>query len=101
MVLETIDGECDLNSKTFCLEEYCIVLKNVLNEHNLLYKAEIDAVIPHRYPGPGSGNTSCYTELKTSKQIVAEIQNYKFHRYQIYIYYMLLLYMTHLVYTSY
>lgn len=63
--LAHIDDEIDLTPK-HNYEEYCIVLKNKFNEFTLLYQAEVDAVIPHHFPQPGSGDTSCYIELKTS-----------------------------------
>ncbi|GFT47821.1 decapping and exoribonuclease protein [Trichonephila clavipes] len=77
-----IDGLPDMSSKTHQLEEFCVILKNVLNDHKLLYKAEIDAVIPHRQPTPGYGETSCYTELKTSKNCITEDEKYRFNRYK-------------------
>lgn len=79
---DTIDGKCNIESKTSQLKEYIIVLKNVIENYGLLYTAEIDAAIAHKYPGPGSGNTACYTELKTSRLITNETQKYYFHRYK-------------------
>ncbi|XP_015911912.1 decapping and exoribonuclease protein [Parasteatoda tepidariorum] len=61
-----VDGEVDLTSRNNH-EEYCIVLKNKFNDFSLLYQAEIDAVIPHQFSQTGSGDTSCYIELKTSQ----------------------------------
>ncbi|GFU05784.1 decapping and exoribonuclease protein [Nephila pilipes] len=82
LTTDSIEGSPDLSSKTHQLEEFCVILKNVLNDHTLLYKAEIDAVIPHRQPTPGFGDTSCYTELKTSKNINTIIDEYNFNRYK-------------------
>ncbi|GBN88024.1 Decapping and exoribonuclease protein, partial [Araneus ventricosus] len=76
-----IDGNPDLSSATHQLEEYCVILKNVLNKHSLLYKAEMDAVVPHRGFTDGSGDTSCYTEIKTCRIITSSSQ-YSFHRYK-------------------
>ncbi|XP_054713465.1 uncharacterized protein LOC129222930 [Uloborus diversus] len=75
-----IGSKPDVSSTTHQLEEFCIMLENIFNEHTLIYKAEVDAVIPYRYPGPGSGDTSCYTELKTSRtrtRISAEMYFYR------------------------
>ncbi|GFT62594.1 decapping and exoribonuclease protein [Trichonephila clavipes] len=70
------------HQKHINLKNFVLFLKNVLNDHKLLYEAEIDAVIPHRQPTPGYGETSCYTELKTSKNCITEDQKYCFNRYK-------------------
>ncbi|XP_054713116.1 decapping and exoribonuclease protein-like isoform X2 [Uloborus diversus] len=80
MTTSEIGSKPDVSSTTHQLEEFCIMLENIFNEHTLIYKAEVDAVIPYRYPGPGSGDTSCYTELKTSRtrtRISAEMYFYR------------------------
>ncbi|KFM59958.1 Protein Dom3Z, partial [Stegodyphus mimosarum] len=83
MTTDTIDGNPDIWSTTHQLEEYCVMLENILNSHSLLYKAEIDAVVPHRFPRPGSGDTTCYTELKTSRSLTTIAQDYNFRRYKL------------------
>ncbi|KAG8194578.1 hypothetical protein JTE90_013316 [Oedothorax gibbosus] len=82
MTTDKVDGKPDLTSKNHQLEEFCVVLKNAINEYTLLYKAEIDAVIPGRHPGPGSGDTSCYIELKTSRIIYSLDQQLKFIKHK-------------------
>ncbi|KAF8795961.1 decapping and exoribonuclease protein-like [Argiope bruennichi] len=77
-----IDGDPDLSSTTHQLEEYCVILKSVLNKHNLLYKAEMDAVIPYRKIIDGNGDTSCYTEIKTSRIRTTAVGEYHFHKYK-------------------
>lgn len=80
MILDSVDGKCNIDSNSFQLEEFCVILKNTIENYSLVYSAEIDAAVPHRYPGPGSGNTACYTEIKTSREITCESQKYYFYR---------------------
>ncbi|CAL1270313.1 unnamed protein product [Larinioides sclopetarius] len=42
----------------------------------------MDAVIPHRGFTDGSGDTSCYTEIKTSRIKTSSVDQYKFHKYK-------------------
>ncbi|KFM75770.1 Protein Dom3Z, partial [Stegodyphus mimosarum] len=57
-------------------EEYCIMLKGRLNNHTLLYSAEVDGEDPSyfRHPGNDPNSTRCYMELKTSRIITNERQ---------------------------
>ncbi|GIY09904.1 decapping and exoribonuclease protein [Caerostris darwini] len=79
---DTVDGVPDISSKTHQLEEYCVVLKSILNSHTLLYKAEIDAVIPHRDLSPEISTTSSYIEIKTARSLKTETEKYYFYRYK-------------------
>ncbi|GIY93585.1 decapping and exoribonuclease protein [Caerostris extrusa] len=79
---DTVDGVPDISSKTHQLEEYCVVLKSILNSHTLLYKAEIDAVIPHRDLSPEISTTSSYVEIKTIRSLKTENEKYYFYRYK-------------------
>ncbi|CAL1277924.1 unnamed protein product [Larinioides sclopetarius] len=66
-------------------EEYCIVLKGRLNNHTLLYSAEVDGKDTsnniHADGDPQS--TQCYTELKTSRIITAQRQHINFCRFKL------------------
>lgn len=67
MTTDTIGSKPDVMNAMHQMEEFCIVVKNVLNNNSLLYKAEVDATVPSQLSSCGSGETSCYTELKTAK----------------------------------
>ncbi|GFR12862.1 decapping and exoribonuclease protein [Trichonephila clavata] len=65
-------------------EEYCIVLKGRLNNHTLLYSAEVDGKDPfYRSLDGDPTSTQCYIELKTSRMITSDRQHFNFCRFKL------------------
>lgn len=49
-------------------EEYCCVVRSRLENHSLVYGAEVDGADPEKYKNPHS-DLSAFVELKTSKEL--------------------------------
>ncbi|UYV80923.1 DXO [Cordylochernes scorpioides] len=61
-------------------EEYCIVVKTRLNGHKIVMAAEVDGLEgSSRHPG----STSNYIELKTTRLITTDVQDYNFCKYKL------------------
>lgn len=84
LVTDTPNSQPNLSIPVNEKEEYCIVLKGRLNNHTLLYSAEVDGKDPfYRNFDGDPKSTQCYLELKTSRMITSDRQYLNFGRFKL------------------
>nr|XP_045621699.1 decapping and exoribonuclease protein-like isoform X1 [Procambarus clarkii]XP_045621700.1 decapping and exoribonuclease protein-like isoform X1 [Procambarus clarkii] len=62
-------------------EEYCCVVRSRLDNHSLVYGAEVDGADPSQYKTPHA-DLRAFIELKTSKEIIADKDYRNLYRYK-------------------
>lgn len=82
LITDTMNARPDTSAPVNEKEEYCTVLKGRLQNHSILFSAEVDGEDPSYYATAGCNpsSTKCYVELKTSRIIQNERQNQSFLR---------------------
>lgn len=85
MAADTPESKPNLSVPVNEKEEYCIVLKGRLNNHTLLFSAEVDGKDPAYLKKSDNDPTSTesYIELKTSRIITSDRQNRNFCRFKL------------------
>ncbi|XP_053653693.2 decapping and exoribonuclease protein [Cherax quadricarinatus] len=75
------DG-CDPSEGVEENEEYCCVVRSRLDNHSLVYGAEVDGADPSLYKTPHA-DLNAFIELKTSKELIRDADHRTLHKFKL------------------